>query len=498
MVFSSFFCGIAQANTTDSFLDYSLDTFAVDSNATISIGSGYYDISVDNWAFAYSSAKTLSSDVNFPIFNSGAWEFNNDRYFAVALKIENINLPVVSSQSEVDLQLRLVVDQVRFALHDPSTDLLWSSQYNDAIQNFPAAFISDIVCNYSGTVKNSNTFVSSGSVSNIIPADSLLSGYSFPNQNISWWNRQIDLTMSSFTPPPANTAPNGGDSAVWSSCNLDSIIIRACYPVRTSFRWDTPLGSMIQSTFVYPSGYSSSDGSLTPNNSHLLYNGSGGSSSSTAVNNVGTVLSNQISNMSNSVNTSINQVKTQLTQSTNTITTKIDTMSNDIKTGLNNVISSAKENTQNIINTVTQKVDEVKTGISEVKDSIIDLPNKLQEMLTGFFVPDEETINSKFAEFETLLSDRFGLIYQSADIIHDFADNFQTQAVMTADAGGVITLPAVTVSLAGADFTFGGYDVDIIPDGFEFLQTAVRLATSMICTVVFVNMCKSKLEAILK
>jgi hypothetical protein len=69
---------------------------------------------------------------------------------------------------------------------------------------------------------------------------------------------------------------------------------------------------------------------------------------------------------------------------------------------------------------------------------------------------------------------------------------------MTADSGGIITMPQVTVSLAGTPFTFGGYQVDIIPDGFETLQQMCRLAVSMVCTVVFINMLKEKLEWILR
>lgn len=260
--------------------------------------------------------------------------------------------------------------------------------------------------------------------------------------------------------------------------------------------------SALSMTIVYPAfgsmyyGTGLTDGDLASSIFYVTsakldsFYQSGGTSSSGNNNSVGNAISSvsrQVSNLSN-----------KLTTVQTSVESKIDTMGSNIVTGLNNVVQSAQQNTQNIINTVTQKVDEVKTGITEVKDSIIDLPNKLEEMLTGFFVPDEETINAKFAEFETLLSDRFGLIYQSADIIHDFADSFQSQAVMLADTGGVIQLPSVTVNLAGTDFSFGGYDVDIIPDGFEFLQTAVRLATSMICTVVFINMCKNKLEAILK
>lgn len=187
------------------------------------------------------------------------------------------------------------------------------------------------------------------------------------------------------------------------------------------------------------------------------------------------------------------------------LSTGLVLMMSEISNNLGSVVTNATENANRIIQNTTQKVDEVKQGVTEVKDSVVetknsilDLPNKIKDMLIGLVVPDDETINAKYAEFDELLASRFGLIYQSADIIHDFAESFQTQAVMTADTGGIITLPSVTVNLAGTAFTFGGYEVDIIPDGFEQLQTAVRLAVSMVCTVVFVNMCKNKLEAILK
>lgn len=173
-----------------------------------------------------------------------------------------------------------------------------------------------------------------------------------------------------------------------------------------------------------------------------------------------------------------------------------------------NVVTNATNNANRIIQNTTQKVDEVKQGVTEVKDSVVetknsilDLPNKIKEMLIGLIVPPEEDINNKFADFETLLSDRFGLIYQSADIIHDFADSFNTSAVTVVSDrsnANTVNFPQVTVSLAGSEFVFGGYDVQLIPEGFEFLQSAVKTAISLVCTILFINMCKNKLEAILK
>lgn len=220
----------------------------------------------------------------------------------------------------------------------------------------------------------------------------------------------------------------------------------------------------------------------------LSYDNFGNSSGSSnalqgSISNLGSSINKSISSLSNNVTNQFNQVKTQLTQSTNTITTKIDTMSNDIKTGLNNVISSAKENTQNIINTVTQKVDEVKTGISEVKDSILDLPNKLQEMLLGLIVPDSDTMASKYEEFSGLLEEKLGVIYQIPTMLFDFFDTIVNAATTPQTS---LTLPAFQLPwIDGGTLTiWQPIEYDIMPDGLEVLSDLIQVVTSMTCIVL--------------
>lgn len=196
-----------------------------------------------------------------------------------------------------------------------------------------------------------------------------------------------------------------------------------------------------------------------------------------------------ISSLGNSITTQISQVKTQLTNSTNTITTKIDTMSQDIQTGLQNVVQSAQQNTQNIINTVTTKVDEVKTGITEVKDSIIDLPNKISEMLIGLVVPDEQAMIEQKEQWDTLLAERFGVVYESVEVMDTVAGSFTN-----ATQQSTITLPSVTVPLVGEEFTFGGYDVEVVPEGFGMLADALKLIIDIVVTLAFINAMKNRYE----
>lgn len=220
--------------------------------------------------------------------------------------------------------------------------------------------------------------------------------------------------------------------------------------------------------------------------------------SDNGLSNLGGQIQSSISAVSQSISTQATEIKQSINLMGESIKSEVSTMSDNITSGITTQTTEIKTTINSFKTSMQNKLDAVKTSVTQVKDSIVDLPNKLEEKAISLVVPDEETINSKYSEFEVLLSGRFGLIYQSADIIHDFADSFQTQAVMTADTGGIITMPQVTVSLAGTPFTFGGYEVDIIPDGFETLQQMCRLAVSMVCTVVFINMLKSKLEWILR
>lgn len=119
--------------------------------------------------------------------------------------------------------------------------------------------------------------------------------------------------------------------------------------------------------------------------------------------------------------------------------------------------------------------------------------NNALEQIKGFFIPSETTMIELKSKFESLLADRFGAAYQASDIIDDFANAFTYS-----ETKGHITIPEITVNLVGTEFTFGGWDVDIIPDGFEGLQTTLKLVVNIICTVCFVNALKKRFREVLR
>lgn len=208
-------------------------------------------------------------------------------------------------------------------------------------------------------------------------------------------------------------------------------------------------------------------------------------------------IQSSISTFSNNINNQLGQVKTQLTQSTNTITSKIDTMSQDIQTGLQNVVTSAQQNTQNIINTVTTKVDEVKTSVGEVKDAVVDLPNKLEEKAIGLVVPEEEVIADKFDDFTGTLEQELGILYEVPQMVYDLGDTITSNI---AEPQKQMTFPALSLSMPdGQDYQIWGDIVfDIMPAGMEILQDFCMTITGLIMVTATVNAVKEQYELFIR
>lgn len=166
----------------------------------------------------------------------------------------------------------------------------------------------------------------------------------------------------------------------------------------------------------------------------------------------------------------------------------------------------AKDETSGFLATIIDWLSSIKDGITSVGDgiknvtkSITELPSKIWNLietgLKNLFVPTQEDIQQMSTDWENLMRDKFGALYQSADIVHDFAETLQNGST---ESGGVITMPETTVNLAGVNYTFGGFDVDLIPNGFEFLANSIKTIISIICTIAFINALKTKLEGLMK
>lgn len=130
-----------------------------------------------------------------------------------------------------------------------------------------------------------------------------------------------------------------------------------------------------------------------------------------------------------------------------------------------------------------------------ILDTLIELPNtiwvKVEEGLTNLFVPNEQTISNMQQEWNSLLADRFGALYQVIDLVTEFADAFQDSEQDT------ITLPAVTVPVGADGWTFGGWEIQVVPDGMNVLFTTLKTLVSIVATFLFVNGLKRRFEGLI-
>ena len=144
----------------------------------------------------------------------------------------------------------------------------------------------------------------------------------------------------------------------------------------------------------------------------------------------------------------------------------------------------------------------IKGFFEDVVNAVKDLGQFLLDGIVGLFVPTEEVMTDIKERFENLLADRFGAVYDSTQIIDDFANAFnsQSQSAMIDGVGanGAISFPAITVNLVEVPFTFGGWEVDLIPDKFQGIIDTLKIITNIACTFVFVNGMRKRLDGVLK
>ena len=136
--------------------------------------------------------------------------------------------------------------------------------------------------------------------------------------------------------------------------------------------------------------------------------------------------------------------------------------------------------------------------IQKIYNSIVSLPaniwNFIKNGLLDLFVPDAEFMEGYKAEWDSVLQDSMGGVYQSVSMIDDFYKTFQN-----AGSQSTITFPKVNVPVAGEVFEFGGYEVDIVPDEAPFLQTVIngiKLITNAMCTLAVLQAFKRRYERV--
>ena len=132
-------------------------------------------------------------------------------------------------------------------------------------------------------------------------------------------------------------------------------------------------------------------------------------------------------------------------------------------------------------NKITEGFNNIGTWFAELPKKIWDL---ISEGLKTLFVPDDEYLETYKDKFDNLLEQRFGAVYQSVDVLHDF---FKSLQVNSDDF--VFELPEVDLSSVGIPFKFGGYQFSFteLSVPFELLIYGVRLLGNFLVVTAFIS-----------
>lgn len=166
----------------------------------------------------------------------------------------------------------------------------------------------------------------------------------------------------------------------------------------------------------------------------------------------------------------------------------------DQSTGL---LSSLIEWVKSIRQGVTQIFETLSSGFGAVVNGITSLPRliweKIETGLKNLFVPDEQYISDYMVDMDALLDEKFGAVYQVIDVTLESWDRISAN-----DEQNTIDFPETTIALPDDnEFTFGGYEVPIVPDGFEWLATALKGFVGVVCTVMFVNGLRKRYDEVM-
>lgn len=148
---------------------------------------------------------------------------------------------------------------------------------------------------------------------------------------------------------------------------------------------------------------------------------------------------------------------------------------------------------KNIYNSITDLPSNIASAIKGffdmVASAITDLGEFLIDGIKGLFLPTDAQIQEYIDLWDELIQDRFGALYDCFTIVKEFSEKLVYSGNQTE-----IEFPSVSVDLAGTEFVYGGWTVKVVPDGFSFLIDSIKLIVNIVCTLLFVNGMKNRLE----
>lgn len=155
----------------------------------------------------------------------------------------------------------------------------------------------------------------------------------------------------------------------------------------------------------------------------------------------------------------------------------------DIQQGIDDV--------QQSVDNVGSKLDDVEQAVTETKEEITSLPSKIASAIIdgikSLFVPSEEDLTEIRDEYESMLSEKLGFIWQAFDLLTTFVSDLQTS--LESGEAYEFNFPGVKVPINGEEFVFvPETPVSLENQLMDVLRPVLGTIVSAVAVMAFVNM----------
>ena len=152
------------------------------------------------------------------------------------------------------------------------------------------------------------------------------------------------------------------------------------------------------------------------------------------------------------------------------------------------------------VDNVGTKLDGVQETLTETKEEITSLPEKIATSITegvkGLFIPSQEDLTAIKDEYEDMLSEKLGFIWQAYDLLTGFISDLQTN--LESGEAYEFTFPGIKLPMQGEEFVLvAETPVSLENELMDVLRPVLGTIVSIICVTAFVNMAHDYVLAII-
>lgn len=167
----------------------------------------------------------------------------------------------------------------------------------------------------------------------------------------------------------------------------------------------------------------------------------------------------------------------------------------DPNTGILSGIAGAISGLMQILQAIYEAVTGIPDLISSVISAIQALPGLIADAIKNLFVPSEQDIQELKANYETMLEQKLGFVWQVGDWLTSFANTMIF--AFTGGSAYVFEFPGISFSMDGATHEIVPAQTVSLENAFmSVMRPVLGTAVSFICIIAFIRLGEHMLTAI--